>query len=869
MQLLNRLNQLLLLLAALLVIVSCKESARLENVRCEYQTNPIGLDTQSPRFTWEYSAANDMQRSYRIRVATDAVFKDIVWDSGVVESALQRAVYAGPALKSHTTYYWQVAVKMVGGAHPACGVQTFETAFLPDASWQAKWISDSNDKEFAPAPMLRKSFNIGNDVAAARLYISAAAYYKLKINGKSAGPLTLDPGYTDYGKRNLYSTIDVTDLLVQGENVLAAVLGNGFYNEIGRVATWDFEKAPWRGRARMIAELHITYKDGSKEIVPTDSSWKTTTGPSLSNNIYSGEIYDARQEIPGWDAPGFDDSAWAAATAVDAPAPLLVAQQNPPAVVCEELQAVDMKKFSDTLYVFTFPKNISGVSSLALSGAEPGTKITLRHGELKNEDGSIQMGNIDIFFYPKPDFEMQTDIYYAKGGEEEFTPSFTYHGFQFVEVASSTPLNLTKKSLKALFIHTDVQPVGSFECSNDLINRINTASKLSYLGNLVTIPTDCPHREKNGWTADANLAIDLGLLNYDGLTFYEKWVNDMVDSQNAEGNLPGIVPTSGWGYEDWIGPVWASAFCMIPDALMRYYGDTKAIETIFDTCDRYLDYLGRRLDPDGTVTYGIGDWLYYDTPTPTDYSTSLFYYWQNVLMTRFAGILGRDAKKYQEKAEFLKDLINKKHFNKETCLYGNGSQAGQGMALMFDIVPAEYKDRVLANLNQSIVDNGYYLDFGSVGSKIVPRVLADGGYAETVWKMMLKEDVPSWGAWLRQGLTTLAERWGLDMVGFRDSSANHVFLGDISAWMVKYLAGIHYEMTPGGDCSLTFAPCTVEGLDWARASYKSVRGLIKSEWRRTAGGIELEVTVPANMKAKVVYGDSSTEIGGGRHTLKF
>ena len=868
MQQLNRLNKLLLLLAALLVIASCKESARLENVRCEYQTNPIGLDTQSPRFTWEYSAANDMQRSYRIRVATDAVFKDIVWDSGVVESALQRAVYAGPALKSHTTYYWQVAVKMVGSAHPACGVQTFETAFLSDASWRAKWISDSSDKDFAPAPMLRKSFNIGNDVAAARLYISAAAYYKLKINGKSAGPLTLDPGYTDYSKRNLYSTIDVTDLLVQGENVLAAVLGNGFYNEIGRVATWDFEKAPWRGRARMIAELHITYKDGSKEIVPTDSSWKTTTGPSLSNNIYSGEIYDARQEIPGWDAPGFDDSAWAAATAVDAPAPLLVAQQNPPAVVCEELQAVDMKKFSDTLYVFTFPKNISGVSSLALSGAEPGTKITLRHGELKNEDGSIQMGNIDIYFYPKPDFEMQTDIYYAKGGEEEFTPSFTYHGFQFVEVASSKPLNLTKESLKALFIHTDVQPVGSFECSNDLINKINTASKLSYLGNLVTIPTDCPHREKNGWTADANLAIDLGLLNFDGLTFYEKWVNDMADSQNAEGNLPGIVPTSGWGYEDWIGPVWASAFCMIPDALMHYYGDTKAIETIFDTCDRYLDYLGRRLDPDGTVTYGIGDWVYYDTPTPTDYSTSLFYYWQNVLMTRFAGILGRDAKKYQEKAEFLKDLINKKHFNKETCLYGNGSQAGQGMALMFDIVPEEYKAQVAANLNQSIVDNNYFLNFGSVGSKFVPRVLAEYGYADTVYRMMCQEEIPSWGAWIKQGLTTLAEVWRLDMVGFRDSSANHVFLGDISAWMVKYLAGIRFEMDADGGCTLAFKPCTPEGLDWAKAEYKSVRGLIKSEWHRTADGIELKVTVPANMKATVEWGDTVQELNGGTHTVR-
>ena len=851
----------------ILLAVSCKQKVAILNPRCEYQTAPMAIDNPAPRFSWEYSAADDMQASFRVEVARDDAFTDVIWDSGETKSNVQRTTYAGEALESLSTYYWRVTSKMECGVTLKSMVQTFETAFLSGSEWQAQWISDYNDKDFAPAPMLRKEFEAEGDVASARLYVSAAAYYKISINGRPIGPISLDPGYTDYSKRNLYSVYDVTEWLNGGTNVIAAVLGNGFYNEIEPVATWDFEKAHWRGRARMIAELHIRYKDGGEAVIPTDASWKTATGPYLSNNIYSGEIYDARLEIEGWDKAGFDDSAWAAAVPVDAPSPKLVAQQNPPARLCEELAAVDMKKFADTLYVFSFPKNIAGVSHLTLSGAEPGTKITLRHGELKKEDGSIQMGNIDIYFYPKPDFEMQTDIYYAKGGEETYTPSFTYHGFQFVEVASSTPLNLTEESLKALFIHTDVQPVGWFECSNDLINKINTASKLSYLDNLVTIPTDCPHREKNGWTADANLAIDLGLLNYDGLTFYEKWVNDMADSQNAEGNLPGIVPTSGWGYEDWIGPVWASAFCMIPDALMHYYGDTKAIETIFDTCDRYLDYLGRRLDPDGTVTYGIGDWVYYDTPTPTDYSTSLFYYWQNVLMTRFAGILGRDAKKYQEKAEFLKDLINKKHFNKETCLYGNGSQAGQGMALMFDIVPQEYKAKVAANLNQSIVDNNYFLNFGSVGSKFVPRVLAEYGYADTVYKMMCQEEIPSWGAWIKQGLTSLAEVWRLDMVGFRDSSANHVFLGDISAWMVKYLAGIRFDMDADGGCTLAFKPCTPEGLDWAKAEYKSVRGLIKSKWHRTAGGIELQVTVPANMKATVEWCGFKKEISGGIHKL--
>ena len=869
----------IIILLTILLAVSCGPKASLENPRCEYQVNPINIDESCPRFSWEFSAADDMQQAYRIEVAADAQFKDILWDSGdfgskasrkaspelYPECSAQMAHYMGKNLASHTKYYWRVSVLMKSGAVLKSGVQTFETAMLPGYQWQAQWISDGYDKDFAPAPMLRKSFTIDKDVAYSRLYASAAAYLKLSLNGNPLGPLSLDPGYTDYSKTNLYITLDLTDMVVKGENVLSAVLGNGFYNEIEPVATWDFEKAHWRGRARMIAELHISYTDGTVETIATDDSWKTATGPYLSNNIYSGEIYDARQEIEDWQSPGFDDSQWADATVVDAPGEKLVSQNCPPAVVCEELPAVKMQKFSDTLYVFSFEKNISGVCALSLAEAPEGVKVKMRHGELLNDDGSLQMGNIDIYFYPKPDFEMQTDIYYTKAGKQTYVPSFTYHGFQFVEVSASEPLELTQESLKALFLHTEVEPVGSFECSDELINKINAASKLSYLDNLVSIPTDCPHREKNGWTADANLSIDLGLLNYDGIRLYEKWVGDMVDSQNAEGNVPGIVPTAGWGYEDWIGPVWASAFFMIPDALMHYYGDTRSIETIFDTCDRYLDYLGRRLDPDGTVTYGIGDWVYYDTATPTDYSTSLFYYWQNVLMTRFAAILGRDGKKYQEKADFLKDLINTKHFNKETCLYGNGSQAGQGMALMFDIVPAEFKDRVAANLNQSIVDNNYYLDFGSVGSKFVPRVLADNGYAETVFRMMTKTDVPSWGGWISQGLTTLAERWALDMVGFRDSSANHVFLGDISAWMVKYLAGIRFDMDAEGGCTLSFEPFTAGGLDWAKASYKSVRGLIEAEWHRAPEGIIYTVTLPANIQATVRYNGREEIVGGGTH----
>ncbi len=854
------------LVSAAYLAVSCgKEAACLTAPRCEYQTSPIGIDTPRPRFSWEFGAADAVQNSFCLEVARDEAFSDVIFSSGDVASQAQMARYEGPALESCTKYWWRVAVKMSDGTNLTSGILSFETAMMPGSQWTARWISDGADKDFAPAPMLRKSFNVRSGLKSARLFISAAAYYKLALNGKTFAQPDLAPDYTDYNKRSLYNTYDITSSLAEGENVIAATLGNGFFNCIGKVATWSFENAPWRARARMIAELHLEYGDGTREIVATDPSWKCATGPSLSNNIYTGEIYDARLEIPLWDAPGFDDSAWSNAVAVEDVQAALVSQQNP--AVCTEkiLDAVQMRKFSDTLYLFDFGKNISGMSTLALDEAAPGIKITMRHGELLKADGRLEMGNIALYTYEKPDCLSQTDIYYTKEGAQTYTPSFTYHGFRYVEVSSSEPLNLTQESLKARFYHTDVQPVGSFSCSDTLVNQIYEASRLSYLGNLVSIPTDCPHREKNGWTADANLTIDLALLGWDGIKFYEKWIDDMIDAQNAEGNVPGIVPTSGWGYEDWIGPVWATAYFMIPDALMHYYGDKTAVERMFDTCDRYLDYLSRRLDPDGTVTYGIGDWVYYDTQTPTDYSTSIFYYWQNVLMSRFAELIGRDATKYAEKASFLKELINRKHFDAEKCLYGNGSQAGQGMALMFDIVPAEYKDKVAANLNQMIVDNDYFLDFGSVGSKFVPRTLADNGYAETVFKMMTKREVPSWGAWIAQGRTTLGETWGFDAEKFRDGSQNHVFLGDISAWMVKYLAGIRFEMTPAGLCNLTIEPCLVQELDWAEAQYKSVRGLIRSSWRRSGGKVTLTIEIPANVKANVIFGGRERVVGGGVH----
>lgn len=861
-------------LIAFVILASCtNDTITIADLRCEFLRSPIQVDTQYPRFTWIYESTNEdmIQQAFQFDMAlSKQAFEDEVffWTSGKVIGSASNVVYNGKeSLESHTKYYWRITAWDTNEKIIISAIDSFETAKMRDTDWTAWWITDKHDKTFGPAPMFRKTFNIEKDLASARLYVGAAAYYKLYVNGKVPNSEKLDPGYTHYDKRNLYTTIDLTTSLRKGENVIATVLGNGFYNEDAPIATWDFEKARWRDRAKMVMEIHVKYTDGTTLVIPTDNTWKTSTGPHVYNNIYSGETYDARMEISGWNESGFDDSNWEIARLTNSPSPLLVSQTVQPMRVTKEYPAVSMQAFGDTVFVFDFGINLTGVCNIKLRG-EKGTKITLTHGELKKDNGRIEMRNLDIYYKPMKDVEFQTDTYFMKGeGEESFTPEFTYHGFQYVEVKSDCPVSLKKEDLTAQFIHTDLEKVGHFSCSNDLLNKIWEATNQSYLCNLHSIPTDCPQREKNGWTADGHIAIDLALLNFDGIKFYEKWMDDFVDNQMPEGNISGIIPSSGWGYDDWIGPVWDAALFIIPDALERYYGDTRVIHKIYNTCENYLNYLKNRENEEGAVTYGIGDWVYYNTQTPTEYTTTCFYYWDHVLMARFAEITGKSGESYKMKAAYLKNLINEKYFNRETCLYANGSQTAQAVALALDIVPSSYETKVAENLNKAIVENNYHLDFGVLGSKYVPRMLSKYGYAETAYKMATQETAPSWGNWMKLGFTTLAETWVLSPE-FRDASVNHVFLGDISAWMVNTLAGINYDLEERGFEKIVIKPDYIEDLTWVKGEYKSVKGLIQSSWIRNEEEIILSVTIPANTTA-TIYTDKVTEVGGGYHEFKF
>ena len=872
-------SALLFLLAAVIPLTGMATATNIERIRCEYLKNPLGIDVATPRFTWEISADhNGKQTACRLNVATSPQLlkcgKADIWKSGRVNTDISRMVYQGPALQAHTRYYWQVEV-WSNGRKLTSEVASFETAKLSITDWHdAKWISDTFDKEFRKAPLLRKSISLEEkNIKNARLYVSGVGYYEFFINGAHVSDRKLEPGYTHFDKRVLYSTYDVTSMLQHGENVLAAELGNGWLN-IQSLSVWEFEKARWRMRPRMIAELRITYNDGTVQTIPTDRTWKTNSGACSFNNLYSGEVYDARLVHKGWTTPGFDDKKWMPAIEVEAPAKILTSQQMPPIRVVREVKPVSMRKIDDYTYMYDMGENMTGVCRIQVQGPT-GTCVTLAHGELIHDDGTLNQGNIEIYFkreknglpqHVDPFERIQTDTYFLSGnGMETYEPRFTYHGFRYVEVTSTRPLTLTQESLTGLCMHTDVESVGNFACSNEILNKLVEASCNSYLGNLFSIPTDCPQREKNGWTADGYVGMDYGLLFYDGITVYEKWMNDFIDNQRERGDLSGIIPSSGWGYADWIGPVWDAALFIIPNNLYKYYGDTRAIEKMWDTCVRYLQYLETR-EKDGKLTYGIGDWVFYKAKTDTHFTSTAFYWLDNVLMAKFADLTRHDGTKYRAKADNLKELINNEWFDAEKKMYANGTQAAQSVGLALGLVPEEHAQAVADNLVRMIRDNGHQLDFGMLGSKFVPAMLVKYGYADDAYKMIIRPEAPSWANWIHRGLTTLPETWVLDK-DFKDASLNHAFLGDISAWMMNSLAGINPNPKKPGFAGIIIRPQFIKGISWAKGEYRSVRGLIRSEWKREGNQIELNIIIPANTEAELQLRDKSVALKTGKNQL--
>ncbi len=843
----------------------------LANLRLERLENPLGIESQKPTFSWQIIGDDRgvYQKSYRVLVASSLDLLNIgkadVWDSGTIQSDQSIDVpYAGEKLLAKERYYWTVIVGLRQRSEllHTNSINYWEMGMLEESDWSAKWIkaprinsdwmefavyreSNFKDSSLYAAPLFRKEFVVQKKIENARLYISGIGYNVTYLNGQKIGDQVLDPAFTRYDKSVLYRVFDVTKEMASGVNSLSAVLGNGWYNMPSR-SVWGFDQADWRDQPTLKAQLEITFKDGSKEVVVSDETWKTISGPIFFNSVYQGEFYDARKDQFGWNSPGYDDSKWNSVLLAHVPKGIMKNQLMPPIREVDKLKPIKITEPVKGKFVLDFGKNMTGYVQLKMN-RPAGTRLKISYAERLKEDGTIDQDHIKMYSLDSP---FQTDEYIFKGsGTEEWSPSFAYHGFQYMEV-SGTDIMPSNEEIAALIVHTDFEVIGSFESSNLLFNKIVEISKNSYLTNFHGFPTDCPHREKNGWTGDAHLAAELGLLNFDASLGYKKWIADFRDEQRKSGELPGIIPSAGWGYFFGNGPAWDCSLFLIPWYVYTFTGDQSLIEENFDSIVKYMHFLKTKADQDYVVSWGLGDWCPANTVTPADITSTAYYYKGAELTSKMALLLGKEneARYFGELKDKIKTGFNKR-FYKGNGIYGNGSQTSLACAIYQGLAEEQLQETLNA-LVLKLKENNYLLDCGILGTKYLLHALYDHGYEEVAYKIVNQKVFPSWGHWIEQGATSLWERW--DGV----NSRNHPMYGDVTAWITKAIGGIQKDEKFPGFKKIIIKPFLGEQLQSNRSTHQSRYGEIKVEWTRDKNRIKLNVEIPHNSSARVVLPSS-------------
>jgi len=865
------------------------------SLTCEHLCNPLGIDVAKPRLSWTISSdrRGEVQKAYQVLVASNEQLlgsdRGDLWDSGKVASDQSVLVgYGGKPLRSEMRCCWKVRVWGRDGKPSPWSESAFWTmGLLGKTSWKGAWIANRAEldpsetvphsfrdtsyvTQAAPSPLLRKRFEAPKPVKRATAYVCGLGFYELSINGKRVGDSVLDPAFTRYDKRDLYVTYDVTNLVKQGANAIGVMLGNGWYNCHSR-DSWDFDRAPWRNTPRLLFQMRIEYADGSSDLIASDDSWKTTTGPIVFDCIRNGETYDARLERRGWDTAGYSDADWTPALIVDGPGGKLVAQKAHPVKVIETIKAVKITEPKPGAFVFDFGCNIAGWGRLTVA-APIGTKVTIRYDERLHPDGTLNQHNAAHIRTGS----FQTDTYITKGvGAETWQPRFVYAGFRYAQV-EGYPGRPTRASLQALVLHTSFEKTGEFECSNDLLNAIQRNTLRSYVSNFLGYPTDCPHREKNGWTGDAQVATETGLYNFGAEPNYARWMYDFDDcqkrigedavaswigspgsSREQEGDLPGIVPSGTWGYGT--GPAWDSAYLLIPWHVYLYRGDADVLKAHYDGMKRYVDFLTSR-SQDHIVDYGLGDWCPPEGgagghKTPRALTSTAYYCVDASIVSKVAGMLGKtdDARKYAELADQIKSAFQTRFYNPETATYEGDEQCGMACAIYQGLVPEREKAKVMMALVADIERRDGHLWAGILGAKYVMHALTDNGRADVAYEIATKRDWPSWGYWIDQGATSLWEDWR------GGGSQNHIMFGDIGAWFYQALAGINPDPAKPGFKHIIIHPRPVVDLKWVRAWHKSPYGVIRSSWKRVGGRFALDIEIPANTTATVYVPAASRE----------
>jgi len=874
----------------LLVIVTCLMYSCSSNqsdfypaeLKCNNRHDPSGIDSL-PEFSWNIAstARDQVQSAWQIILDKDQKNIDSedphLWNSGkVISNRTSWIEYQGPALEPGTRYFWKVR-SWNGEDKPSDWSKTasFITGLFSEKDWNgAKWIGyeDIPDsmilvpgihknikiegdiaKKRSVVPLFRKEFKAEKEVKEAFVYVCGLGQYELYLNGRKVGDHFLQPGWTNYYKTCLYNTFDITEEIKKGSNTIGVIAGNGFYN-INRERYYKLTIT--YGAPSLIATLILKYEDGTEDKIITDETWKASPSPVTFASIFGGEDYDARKEQPGWNKPGFNDELWQNSLPVKAPGGILRPENDFPLMVMQEFKPVKILNPEKSVYVYDFGQNASGIIKLSIRGKK-GQEVRLWPGELLGTDSMVMQKASGTPYYFS---------YILKGEKEEvWLPRFTYYGFRYVRVEGAIPKGkINQDGLPVItnleFLHTrnSSPAVGSFRCSSELFNSAYNLIDWAIKSNLASVATDCPHREKLGWLEQTHLMGNSIKYVYDIRNLFDKMIEDMMEAQLDNGLVPDIAPEYvkfEGGFRD--SPEWSSACIILPWDLYEWYGDISAIKKAYPMMKRYLIYLGTKAQ-DNILSHGLGDW--YDlgpkSPgvaqlTPLSLTATAIYFYDAKLMSEMAALIEEkeDAATFSVVAENIRKSFNSKFLDPVTKIYSTGSQTSYAMPLFFGMVEDSIRQDVLKNLVRSINENNNALTAGDVGYRYLLRALEQAGESQLIFEMTSKTDVPGYGFQLSEGATSLTESWA----GLVNVSNNHMMLGHLMEWFYSGLAGIQQASGSNGYEHILINPSPVGDIRWVQSSYNSINGKITCNWKSENDNFVLDVTIPANTQATIVF----------------
>lgn len=827
------------------------KSIKVLQLKCEYAVNPIGLDVQSPQLSWciEPERRGVLQAAYQVMVAGSpedlAQDNTGIWNSGKINSAKSTSIaYQGPELVSRQRYYWKVRVWGSDGSIGDWSEPSFfEMGLLKQDDWQANWVA------FAPGMAgrvlyFKRTFLCDKKVQSARVYLSGLGFYELKINNKKVGDHVLDPATSAYSKRVYYATYDVADYLTK-ENVMLVIVGPG-----------------WFGMSKLRLQMELKYADGSQEIITSDGVRSVTTGPIIKSSIYDGEYYDAREDNPDIYLPGVPavlmDKKWGLAHLADEPGGIMVSQKLEPIKVMDTIIPKIIREPVPGTYVIDAGQNLAGWASMKVKG-ERGTKITMRYAETLYNNGTVNQENLRS--------AKAEDTYILKGeGEEQWEPAFTYHGFRYIQV-EGFPYPPKVGDIQVKVVRSSVNQVGKFVCSNELLNRIHRMVVATEASNLYSIPTDCPQRdERMGWLNDLTVRIEQALYNFNLSRFYAKFIDDVQDTQDKDGRIADTAPFRYGAIP--ADPVTAS-YLLLAWGSYEFYDNERIIREHYNGLKAWVDFLNSKTE-NGIVSYSYyGDWcppvefgvdggsISRDTPGLL-MSTGYLYYCSNII-SQMAKILGNkgDELFYKNLADKTADAFNKKYWNEETGGYASNNQACNAFALFLGLVDKDRIPRVVGNLVADVKKHDYHLTTGNLCTKYLLEELSEYGYPEFAYKIATQVTYPGWGYMLANGATTLWERWENES-GMGMNSHNHPMMGSVDSWFYKYIAGITPDSNNPGFAKFTIHPIIFNDLTFADGELNTVKGIVKSAWKKGAGSVKLDVTIPGNTTATVFVPTSNS-----------